>query len=125
MIFKDDRVKISFDHLEELGQTYMQVKVCIPLPFQFFILYTSSRLYTFICFVLKIIQGLDRQQVTEVMHALTKEAAYIPKSYIDLYQEKYKKNAVLPPPVPSPLLPSPLPPAASKDMLTSFIGAKL
>eukprot|EP00026_Physarum_polycephalum_P006959 Phypoly_transcript_07012.p1 GENE.Phypoly_transcript_07012~~Phypoly_transcript_07012.p1 ORF type:complete len:438 (+),score=72.83 Phypoly_transcript_07012:214-1527(+) len=95
MIFKDDRVKISFDQLEELGETYMQVK------------------------------GLDRQQVAEVMQKLTNsnEGEYIPKSYIDLYQEKYKKTL---PPVP-PAVPSPLPssPDASKDMLNSFIGAKL
>lgn len=95
-IFKDDRVKISFDHLEELGGTFMQVK------------------------------GLDRQQVAEVMNKLTNsnEAAYIPKSYIDLYQEKYKKDSLTPPPF-LPPVPSPVPSAQNKDMLNSFIGAKL
>jgi hypothetical protein len=51
------------------------------------------------------------------------EKAYIPKSYIDLYQEKYKKNIPTTAPVPS--LP-PSTPDTNKELLSSFVGgAKL
>lgn len=94
-IFKDDRVKISFDTLEELGETYMQVK------------------------------GLDRLQVADVMQQLTNsnEKAYIPLSYIDLYQMKYRKNNA---PSTSSVSTTPVSPDANKDLLSSFVGgAKL
>lgn len=92
-IFKDERVKISFDHLEELGETYMQVK------------------------------GLDRQSVAEAMQKLTNsEAEYISKSYIELYQDKYRKDIPLLLPFASPISPSL---ASSQELLSNFVQAKL
>ncbi len=77
-------MKVSFDNLEELGETFMQVK------------------------------GLDRQSVTETMQKLT-NSEYIPKSYIELYQEKYKKPTTSPPTVSS----------EQNNMLNSFVQSKL
>ncbi|EGG18413.1 adenylate cyclase domain-containing protein [Cavenderia fasciculata] len=64
-IFKDGKIIISFDELEELGQTYIQIK------------------------------GFDAASVQEAGTKLGLENQYIQKSYIELYNEKYKKTAPL------------------------------
>jgi len=61
-IFKDGKIIISFDELEELGQTYVQIK------------------------------GFDSNYVSEAGKKLGLENSYVTKSYIELYQEKYKKS---------------------------------
>ncbi|EFA80052.1 adenylate cyclase domain-containing protein [Heterostelium album PN500] len=62
-IFKDGKIIISFDELEELGQTFVQIK------------------------------GFDANSVQEAGKKLgLGEKEYIQKSYIELYQEKYKKS---------------------------------
>eukprot|EP01133_Synstelium_polycarpum_P018602 gene18602-22258_t len=61
-IFKDGKIIISFDELDELGQTFVQIK------------------------------GFDSASVQEAGRKLGLENAYIQKSYIELYQDKYKKS---------------------------------
>eukprot|EP01132_Coremiostelium_polycephalum_P005899 gene5899-7347_t len=62
-IFKDGKIIISFDELEELGQTFIQIK------------------------------GFDSNSVQEAGKKLGLENNYIQKSYIELYQDKYKKSS--------------------------------
>lgn len=105
-VFVDDKLVISFDHLEELGQTFVQIK------------------------------GFDRQTVAEAGAKLGFEVTtircmvnfvlmhfqgtYIQKSYIELYQEKYIKDT------PQKREKRMLPSNASNDaQLNSFINAKL
>ncbi|EGC33448.1 uridine kinase [Dictyostelium purpureum] len=61
-IFKDGKIIISYDELEELGQTYVQIK------------------------------GFDANSVQDAGKKLGLEDNYIQKSYIELYQDKYKKS---------------------------------
>ncbi|KYR01765.1 adenylate cyclase domain-containing protein [Tieghemostelium lacteum] len=61
-IFKDGKIIISYDELEELGQTYIQIK------------------------------GYDSASVQEAGKKLGLDNNYIQKSYIELYQEKYKQQ---------------------------------
>ncbi|EAL65762.1 adenylate cyclase domain-containing protein [Dictyostelium discoideum AX4] len=61
-IFKDGKIIISYDELEELGQTFVQIK------------------------------GFDATSVQEAGKKLGLENNYLQKSYIELYQDKYKKS---------------------------------
>lgn len=88
-IFKDENLTISFDHLEELGQTFVQIK------------------------------GLDRQAVAEAGARLGFEGTYIQQSYIELYQEKYRKN------VPVVTTTAPQQPESQQLQLNNFLNAKL
>eukprot|EP00761_Pharyngomonas_kirbyi_P011970 gb/GECH01011996.1/.p1 GENE.gb/GECH01011996.1/~~gb/GECH01011996.1/.p1 ORF type:complete len:422 (+),score=71.77 gb/GECH01011996.1/:1-1266(+) len=58
-IFSTDSLNISFDHIEELGKTFIQIK------------------------------GTDREEVSRVGTALGLDPSYVPRSYIEMYIERY------------------------------------
>ncbi|KAL6043229.1 Uridine-cytidine kinase C [Balamuthia mandrillaris] len=62
MIFGTEDLSVSVDSLEELGDSFVQIK------------------------------GTDRQTVQELGEKLGLTGSYIPKAYIEIYQEKYKQK---------------------------------